>query len=289
MENKNIKNCDEQFITDRIPPKKKNIKPRFPNKYVYNDIQKCYELHIQNSKGIHICLIDKSCLEFCQRHHWQISNIGYVHTVASNHAYSLHREILGAEKTDLVDHINGNTLDNRVQNLRLCTHKENCRNLHTNSGVIGVRKDTRCNNSYRAQIYLTTNKHIEKTYQDEELAILQRLTWELMYFQDFAPQYELIKNKYPYLMNYIKVADKMVFNHDIKKVKEIGDSLLIDPHCPCMLKKNDNTLCPCLPCRKKQHCHCEMFVPLSEDKNILKDKYPDIYENWVKSLMNKGD
>lgn len=54
----------------------------------------------------------------------------------------LHRVIVGAKDGDTVDHINGDTLDNRKANLRLCTRAENARNVRarvTNtSGYKGV-------------------------------------------------------------------------------------------------------------------------------------------------------
>ena len=37
----------------------------------------------------------------------------------------MHREIAETPKGEVTDHINGNTLDNRRENLRNCTHKEN--------------------------------------------------------------------------------------------------------------------------------------------------------------------
>lgn len=40
----------------------------------------------------------------------------------------MHRFILNPEKNMVVDHINGNTLDNRRENLRICTPRENSRN-----------------------------------------------------------------------------------------------------------------------------------------------------------------
>lgn len=46
----------------------------------------------------------------------------------SNKKIYLHRFILEAPSNLQVDHINGNTMDNRKENLRLCTIQENLRN-----------------------------------------------------------------------------------------------------------------------------------------------------------------
>ena len=40
----------------------------------------------------------------------------------------IHRVVMNAPKGMQVDHINGDPLDNRKENLRICTRSENCRN-----------------------------------------------------------------------------------------------------------------------------------------------------------------
>ncbi len=54
----------------------------------------------------------------------------------------MHRLIMEAKPGEVVDHINGEPLDNRRSNLRLCTIAQNCQNRHkqkpSSSGFRGV-------------------------------------------------------------------------------------------------------------------------------------------------------
>ena len=76
----------------------------------------------------------------------------------------MHREIMKAKKGEYVDHINGNGLDNRIENLRICTQQENTRNkkkpIHNTSGYKGVCWDKQMK-KWRVQIkHKNTNSYI---------------------------------------------------------------------------------------------------------------------------------
>lgn len=73
-----------------------------------------------------------------------ISSNGYLR-ITSDHWVGdryLHRYILKAKKGQSIDHINGNKLDNRKENLRICTHQQNMCNtklsIKNKTGVKGV-------------------------------------------------------------------------------------------------------------------------------------------------------
>lgn len=84
----------------------------------------------------------KWCAKWNGRHWYSHKSI-----VKNGRQYTLfmHRFITDAPTGMQVDHVNGDTLDNRRSNLRLCTPSENQQNrgrpISNSSGYKGVRKD----------------------------------------------------------------------------------------------------------------------------------------------------
>ena len=114
----------------------------------------------------HEVSVDDQDVHFLSDFHWNVRASGrtsYVQkALFSDGQYvgyrSLHRLIMGCPDDMVVDHINGDGLDNRRANLRICTAAQNTRNRKVNrnsaSGFKGVELSTapRTNNPWRARI-----------------------------------------------------------------------------------------------------------------------------------------
>lgn len=108
-----------------------------------------YQLPITSiSKQDAYTLIDLEDLPKLKKYNWYISHSAQTWYAVSNSKGSekktilMHRLIMDCPENKVVDHINHNGLDNRKSNLRLATHKENCRNkiknLNSKSNYKGV-------------------------------------------------------------------------------------------------------------------------------------------------------
>lgn len=88
-----------------------------------------------------VATVDADFKDLVGQYRWFINQDGYV---MSSKKISLHRLVMGVPKGSVleVDHINCDKLDNRICNLRVCTHSQNVRNVkaykNNRSGYKGV-------------------------------------------------------------------------------------------------------------------------------------------------------
>ena len=179
------KQCRNNLIKiqkDKINPNRKIYRTKYSDLYKFgNGINEIY-LNKYN-----IARVDKEDYQMLIKYIWHISSNGY----ACSQKIRMHRLIMNAKEGEVVDHINGNTLDNRKCNLRICSQLENCRHkvkLSTNnkSGKIGVHWK-KSKNKWVARIHINKKEKFLGYFDDINSAIDARKEAEIKYFGEFAP------------------------------------------------------------------------------------------------------
>ena len=113
----------------------------------------------------------------------------------SGKKYFLHRIIMGLKgiryNLDIaVDHINGDSLDNRSSNLRICTQEDNMKNIRKKDHIVGVGW-LKVNKKWTARImHNYKNIHIGN-YALYEEAVLARITKERELVGEFGANKDL--------------------------------------------------------------------------------------------------
>jgi hypothetical protein len=130
------------------------------------------------------------------KHTWYYGNHGYAMTNIDNTRKSYHQCSLNYEKPNVADHINNKRFDNRFDNLRIVTPKENSRNttkqINNTSGKQGVCHFTdkrRVLHYWKAYIKDNNSKRIEKYFSIKKLgdaeafrqAVEKRKELEILY------------------------------------------------------------------------------------------------------------
>jgi hypothetical protein len=82
-------------------------------------------------------IVDDEDYEFLSHYKWHY-NSGYAKrsqgVVGNRKLAYMSRYIMLPEENQEVDHINGDPLDNRRENMRICNHEDNLRNITSNRG-----------------------------------------------------------------------------------------------------------------------------------------------------------
>jgi len=139
-------------------------------------------------------LIDLDDIDKCNSYTWSMlksvsgKNKEYMAYYATNYEIGLlHRFIMEASKDIIIDHKDGNTLDDRKFNLRECTSSENSMNQKkrkSESGITGVlwNKKTK---SWMAYMKIHNKFKNLGYYHDKDEAIKSRKEAETKYFGEY--------------------------------------------------------------------------------------------------------
>lgn len=157
-------------------------RPKVGNKYVRHDDY--YELQVQYKGDIwYSAYIDIDDYERVSQHPWRTAHkkhkVYLITSVGVQNRTYLHNFILHYDtvKGYEVDHINGNSLDNRKSNLRIVTRQENITNSNakcTNRlGIRGVSID-RVNNLYTVDFAYCSHRFYFKSWKTIEEAVYCR-------------------------------------------------------------------------------------------------------------------
>ena len=138
-----------------------------------------------------VVLVDDEVVPLLAGYRWGKGSRDYViaNSRQQNGAVVLymHRIIAGASEGEEVDHINGNTFDNRRENLRICTHAENMRNrkVHKNNRL-GVKGVYLARGKFRAEININKKKIRLGVFATLEAAALSYRLAAVKYHGEFC-------------------------------------------------------------------------------------------------------
>jgi hypothetical protein len=181
------KECCKRLHKEARGKHLRRLRPRPPVMQPYDPAIRLLSL----TKG-QVAIIGADRYDWAMQWNWCAFFNGYAYYAARNgrsgepQTVFLHRQLMN-EPAGEVDHINGDSLDNRVRNLRCCTRQQNGvnRGLQSNntSGHIGVYQS---GNKWHAQITAGRKKIYLGGFDNKEDAIAARMAAELKYFGEFA-------------------------------------------------------------------------------------------------------
>lgn len=153
--------------------------------------------------GGQVALVDDDALPLAGQHSWyyhRTQRLNYVKFYVAGYLGNgrkeyLHRFIMNPPKGYRVDHINGDSLDNRRKNLRLVDRSTNGHNRHSfvgvQNGCKGVRFCPRSpNNPWSARICVRGVQMYLGSFPTRELAVAARKAAELEHYGETFPQPE---------------------------------------------------------------------------------------------------
>jgi hypothetical protein len=157
----------------------------------FEDFEDRTEIIIRNNLHEETCraIVNLEDSEKVRTKSWCLANTGYIVSNTDSDYVLLHRFITSVDKGLYIDHMDHDKLNNRRENLRICTNQENARNsklsINSTSGVSGVIW-SKYHKSWEPSIVVDYKIIHLKRSIDINVAIQTRLDAEIKYFGDFG-------------------------------------------------------------------------------------------------------
>ena len=130
-------------------------------------------------------LVDDDDYERLNKHWWHVNSGGYAVRNTKQGVVHMHREVCGTPPPgSVVDHIDGDRLDNRKENLRIATYQENAVNKHNRVKAVSGHRNVHWDSS-RKLFKVIFYRHGVKRYYgsgrtvEEALVIADKVRAEL--------------------------------------------------------------------------------------------------------------
>ncbi len=146
-----------QCCVDRVAPEPAvHLEPPFHTIISRNTTRGIVMKQIPLTKGM-FALVDDDMYDYLMQWKWHVSqgtSTWYAERTENGQRFKMHRVIMNVPKGMDTDHINHNGLDNRIENLRICTRREHCHTIRPKAGRYKGVTFCKRNTKWHARIFL---------------------------------------------------------------------------------------------------------------------------------------
>lgn len=187
--------CNKHFLHMKRHGKILNRTKYDPNEIIIyeNYAEVCLYNSYSNENGR--VKIDLDDVELIKKYKWFLndcSGYDYAATGIDDKIIGMHRLITNCPDDKVVDHINYDTLDNRKENLRICSHADNIRHARLSDknkyGVKGIYERNDIHKKWASTITVDRKAYYLGYYYTLEEAAKVRLEAEKKYFGEYLPE-----------------------------------------------------------------------------------------------------